>query len=538
MNKILNFFSNTSINIKKFIKEYPISIILVVILTIYYAIFACFNSNIPNNVSFLFNALILYFFGTLFTESTFTSKKLYKNISLIINLIISFTLSYFINNSINNDFLSNFIFAYIGSLLILSIYSCIKNSKKNLGGYLINLFSNVFKTGTLYLILAIGFSIIYFIINSLLIENIDYKIFLKMHIILFGIFYIPSLIFALSFTSEKESTFIKNLTLYVFIPLILFAIIIVYFYMLKIIITQEIPKNTIYRILAGIFIISYPICNMAYTLIKKEDKLFNIILNIIKYSLIPFVLLETYSIYLRIADYGLSPMRYLSIVFIIFQIFAIFLIIFKNRQKINYIFFIATALLLLVTITPLNFKTVSINNQTMRLESVLPEGKNFSELSDEDKKIAYSSYSFLKSLDYTGKYVPDYLDNNNINQLNSYSTLNHTSNTEYISLYSDSQYIDISGYNGLYSTSSSNYYTSSKNIELIYANKTIKIDLTSFLDTIVKKDNDSRKNYFNQNNSIIINNNIKFVITNLYFSHDKTKNEFSNIHTNGYILVK
>lgn len=537
MNKISNFFSNISINIKNFINAYPITIILVIILTIYYAIFPSFN-NIPSNLSFLFNTLILYFFGTLFTETAFYSKKSYKIMSFIINLIISFTLSFFVNKNINNDFISQCIIAYIGSLLILSIYFCIKNSKKNLGEYLINLFSNIFKTGTSYLILAIGFSIIYFIINNLLFENIDFTFFVKMHILLFGLFYVPSLIFSIYFTNEKESIFIKNLVLYVFIPLILISIIIIFLYILKIIITQEIPKNTIYRILAGIFIIAYPICNMAYALVKKEDKYLNIILNIIKYSLIPFVLLETYSIYLRIADYGLSPMRYLSIIFIIFQTFAIFLIIFKNRQKINYIFFIATALLLLVTITPLNLKTVSINNQTSRLESVLPEGKDFSKLSDEDKKTAYSSYSYLKSLDYTGKYIPDYLDENNINQLNSYSSLNYTINTENISLYSDNSAIDIRGYNTLHNFSSSSYYSNSKDVELIYGNKTIKIDLTSSLAEIVKIDKNSRQNYFNQNNSIIINENTKIIITNLYFSYNKDTNEFTDIHINGYILEK
>ena len=146
MNKISNFFSNISINIKNFINAYPITIILVIILTIYYAIFPSFN-NIPSNVSFLFNTLILYFFGTLFTETAFHSKKSYKIMAFIINLIISFTLSFFVNKNINNDFISQCIIAYIGSLLILSIYFCIKNSKKNLGEYLINLFSNIFKTG-------------------------------------------------------------------------------------------------------------------------------------------------------------------------------------------------------------------------------------------------------------------------------------------------------------------------------------------------------------------------------------------------------
>ena len=42
MNKISNFFSNISINIKNFINAYPITIILVIILTIYYAIFPSF----------------------------------------------------------------------------------------------------------------------------------------------------------------------------------------------------------------------------------------------------------------------------------------------------------------------------------------------------------------------------------------------------------------------------------------------------------------------------------------------------------------
>ena len=538
MNKILKSFSNISTNIKLFLKAYPISITIVFILSFYYSLFASYNNNVSDNILFIFNALTLYFFGVLFTETTFHNKKTYKIVSLVINLIISFVLSYFTTNKPNTDFALQFIIAYIGSLLILSLYFSIKNSNKTLGEYLLNLFSNIFKSSFSYLILIIGFSIIYFIINSLLIENIDSIVFLKMHILLFGIFYIPSLIFSIYFINNKDNVFVKNLTLYVFIPLIILSIIIVYFYIFKIIITQDIPKNTIFRILAGIFIVSYPILNIAYTLVKKENKYLNITLTLIKYSLIPFVLLEIYSVYLRIADYGLSPIRYLSIFFIIFQIFAIFLMIFKNSQKINYIFSIATALLIIITITPLNLKTVPINSQISRLEKVLPEGQNFSELSNEDKKIAYDSYSYLKSLDYTGKYIPDYLSEFNINQLNSYSSLNYTKNIEYISLYSDNSCINISGYNNLYNISDSNYYSNSKNVELIYNNKTIKTDLTSFLSEILKIDKNSRTNYFNKNNSIIISGNTKIIITNLYFSYDKNTNEFMYIRINGYILEK
>ena len=84
MNKISNFFSNISISIKEFIKYYPVSIILVAILTLYYA----FNTSVSNNISFIFNTLIIFFFGTLFTETTFNNKKTAKIISFIINFVI------------------------------------------------------------------------------------------------------------------------------------------------------------------------------------------------------------------------------------------------------------------------------------------------------------------------------------------------------------------------------------------------------------------------------------------------------------------
>ena len=138
----------------------------------------------------------------------------------------------------------------------------------------------------------------------------------------------------------------------------------------------------------------------------------------------------------------------------------------------------------------------------------------------------------------TCKKAQRFLDENNISQLNSYSSLNYTRNTENISLYSDNSAINISGYNTLHNFSSSSYYSNSKDVELIYGNKTIKIDLTSSLAEIVKIDKNSRQNYFNQNNSIIINENTKIIITNLYFSYNKDTNEFMDIHINGYILEK
>ena len=71
-----------------------------------------------------------------------------------------------------------------------------------------------------------------------------------------------------------------------------------------------------------------------------KDKYKHIKLNakVIPYSFIALIALQTYAIGIRIAQVGLTPQRYMAIMFVIFEITTVILTIIKDRKYINNLF--------------------------------------------------------------------------------------------------------------------------------------------------------------------------------------------------------
>ena len=163
-------------------------------------------------------------------------------------------------------------FAYVSALTLISVYSILINSKLKFKEYLFNVFVNILKSSITYAILALGISLICGIFIALIFDGENYDIIVRANLLIFGIYYVPALIRALSNVNrEEENSFIKGIVKYVLLPLVSIAFVVIYIYIIKIFVLRQIPSNVIFRILLSLFVFAFPVWNMAE--IFEENKI-------------------------------------------------------------------------------------------------------------------------------------------------------------------------------------------------------------------------------------------------------------------------
>lgn len=91
----------------------------------------------------------------------------------------------------------------------------------------------------------------------------------------------------------------------------------------KIFVTQEVPSNEIFSICASLFAIGMPIWMMASGFVEEKSSRYKKLIHITKYIYAPFILLEIYSMSVRVKAYGLTEQRYAAWMFILLQVIYI-----------------------------------------------------------------------------------------------------------------------------------------------------------------------------------------------------------------------
>lgn len=544
MEKIKRIFSNISINAKEIINKFPITLTIIAVTTILYV--SLLDIEFIKNVTVYkiaqFGTILA--FGSIVTEICINNKK-NKIFFIVLSAIISFgfinLLNYSDIDNINNtkfiqELTDRVLAFYIISILLYSVYKLIKRSEIGIEKYGACVFYNLFITGIIYTILAIGFLIISAIFVFLILENDSANIILKLQVLLFGLYYVPSLIY--SFTSvnkNDENKISRNLVVYILLPLVTISMAIIYMYIIKIAIQQYMPENFVYRIIAGIFVIAFPMWTIAGNY-KTESKFAKIMNKILPYLFIPLIILEIYSISLRILNYGITPLRYISVMFIIFQVIAISFSIYKNKERMKYIFIYAIVLVAITTISPLNSQMISNLSQKSIIDNNLKATKEYSELDKETKKKVLGAYRYLKGVANSDKYIPNYLSND----IESLEDLSKTK--EYRDVYCniDASNINIEGYKTL---TRFEFNEKGENTYNVYSrlddnSRLIKSEyIKEYIQTILSQQEEKQKAHINNNNEIIVNEN-KIIITSIYMTYDIETKELIYLSMDGFWLEK
>lgn len=546
MSKVKNFFKGIVTNYKNSFKQYTATNI-VIILTTLFLVFA--YDELPGTIINKTLTIAILSAINFFACETYLKKLWQRGISYVVGLGIAIGFEQLVYSARNSEAIARIVIGYAIIVFLIGLMQAIKNTKADIGEYAVKAFKNIFSVGIIYIILNIGLTLITLIFISLILSNTGSNLIARIQIALLGLFALPATLIAITEIKEDISKFIKAIVLYVMLPLTILATVIIYIYMAKILILREIPANSIFRILTGLFIVAFPVWVMIDPF-KKESKLIEKICKILPIAFIPFLLLQTYSICTRIDGNGLTPSRYIGIAFIIFETITIFLSLYKERKYLINFITVGTVIIAVSTILPVvNMQSASNISQSNRLKKVWKENQIFSDLSEENKKIAQSAYSYLENQSDANKYIPNYIDKDAIKEYivgkEEYYYKYNQKRIEYPKMYiigEKQQIVPIGEYKYMQEVTVSEYDIKLNDMKNIQLTESTTVNLVEYLSKIIEKNetNASKiEEYIKSNNTIKIDDNKDFYITDLTATY--TNEETINIlylSIDGYLLQK
>ena len=501
MEKVKDFFNRLTSNYKTYVKQYMATNIVIIIATLVFT-FANFNAWSKFLTSFAIIAVIAAI--NFFVAESYFKKKSARIYSYIIGFAIAGIFERFVHYNAFGTSIYRILIGYSIVAFLIGLFKVIKNSGLELSKYCTRAFKNLFGTGVIYGILVVGFILIMTIAISLLTSGKDYEPVMRAQIAIFGLFLVPATLLSITNTEGESSKFIEVVISFVLLPLTALATIIIYIYMLKILALRQIPQNSIYRIIAGLFVVAFPVWVMTYEY-KQKNKFVEVFSKIMPIAFIPLIGLQVYSIGARIGENGITPVRYMGVMFIIFEIIAIVLSIVNKRKYLTNAVLVAAGLMAISTISPVvNMEEISNYNQASRLKNAWREGESFTSLSSEEKATASSAYRYLLRQENSEKYLPKYLDKELIEHYSPYGDEDETydeKRTTYKRVnyqYPDDEVITVEGYNCIKKFQVYEYDINEENLESVSLYDTFNINLKDYVLGLIeanKNGDESAKEY-------------------------------------------
>lgn len=539
MNQIKNLLSKLSQELRDLLKKFPVTMSIILFLTILFTVIL--DQNFSKNTREILEKMeifcVIWAIGTFFTESFFETKPIkitsYVTTGIISGIFVRLTCMD-LTSSVAN-MCAKILITYIAILILISVYQIIKKSKLTFERYLIGVFRDLLSMTIIYVILNIGFVLIFEIFNVLLLNGRGNIGLLRILILLYGLFYVPSILYTVSAINQKEiNAFIKGLVNYVLLLLVGIAMAIVYLYIAKILVLRDVPKNVIFRILAGIFVVAFPVWNMA-SCYGEEKKWIGKIAKLLPVLYVPFIFLEMYAILVRIGEFGVTPMRYISCAFIVFQVICLGFTFYKNKEKLSFTLIGAAILVFIVVLTPVGYENVSNLSQKKMIEKLLPESTDFAHLNDSEKAKVKSAYHYLEQETNGYQYIPNYLSEEVIaeirsyrkNEQNDYNITHYFSNSKELDL-------DISNYRKIQKIEEYNRNAASVKQE------EGELDFSNFVKEVMKKNEvnqEEARKYFDENNLVNFSETIDVYIEDIRFEYLED-GEIEYFRIQGYLLEK
>jgi hypothetical protein len=541
MGKIKEFFNKATDSYKSYMKQYVATNIIIIIATIF---FTFLNYDDAYEIIMPFIRLSVIMAINFFTIETYNLNLKRKVPLYVLGILVAVGLERLITLNPSMEYARYFI-GYSFILILVGLIKIIKNSELETSQYCTRVFKNLFNVGIVYLILAIGLTVILSIFISLLLTNGNYELIIRMHIALLGLYLVPAGLISLNNTKQETSKFIEKLILFVLLPLTILTTAIIYMYMAKIFLFKQIPSNSIFRIVTGLFICAFPVWTMAYTF-KDTSKAVSRFCKIMPIAFAPFIGLQIYSLGARIVENGITPARYLGVMFIIFEVVAIFVSTYKDRKYLIHIFTSAIVIILISTIMPvINMQTFSNINQAQRLKSAWKSDEKYEDLSKEEKEKVQGAYYYLKEQKDSERYIPSYVSEESFEKNDKIDKDITLSNFIYFSTDENESVVNVEGYNRIKEITKNLYLSDVKELRNINLDNIYSIDMEDYTNKLVELNKNSKsdtKNYILNNRKIKINDDRDLYIKSLDLSY--TLNEDGKLESidywkiKGYMLIK
>ncbi len=454
MKRLQNTMMRVSEDLKTTFQRFPFTSLLVFAFAVITAFFlpmgAQKNELVTNKI---LPFCLLWGIGTFFAESKITAPGWKWFLKIVATGLIACGFVYLgnfkegqlagISAELIQYQLPRFYLAYGVIVLALGAYFNFRRSGLPFPEYSLQTVQNLAQFAIISLAFAIGIALVVSIFVYLILNNNQYELIFRVQaLVLINVVGIGILTSLLNVQKEvaKFFTFIVTKVLLVLLTI---AFAIIYLYIGKIVITQLMPSNEVFRILAGLFIIGLPIWTIAGY--YPKDKLLIKIALWLPIVFIPFIFLQGYALGLRIAAYGMTPARYLGIVLMVFEVLYIALYLWKKREVGAALPLIAVLAFIAGMAPVLNAQDFSLQNQKGMLERYLTS--DFDSLTPGEKVKLAGAYHYLLA-NPEGKTVVSGLDQQKITEItvsSAYSSITNPTGYYYQNYLLEN--LDVSGYN-------------------------------------------------------------------------------------------
>lgn len=592
MGKVSNYINQNMTKFKQIYIRYAASIFCALIVAIVMIIDGQWKGFNPEKIIFVCSVWIA---GNILVESLWkkTAEETRKNkkkwlsgygVTCLIAIVFQIAADKFAAGNVEKRDVTNLIFEnilyfYIACTVLLAVYVLIRQQRLDMPRCIGRILFALLRAAGVYLVLNIAVILIVEIIDSLLFHMKVWRVETYIQLLLSALAYFPTCLLAVSDTSEDNAAFTKKFVSYVLLPCVWIAMFVIYLYVVKIFVKQEVPSNEIFSICASLFAIGMPIWMMASGFVEEKTSRYAKLISITKYIYAPFILLEIYSMSVRVIAYGLTEQRYAAWMFILLQI--IYILWEKiyaryarlagrkktynnqvdtgdtgteyaneiNQMKTQINWHYENLILFLVGFLFVGLLFPFGNAQYLSYQS---QKNRFVKNQTSDKEVAAEAYDYLRGNAYGRRYIKTNLTEAEQDELHSmmYGGDTHDSEQwESVYFYADpieEKGIIIDGYAKIYTMTA--HWNDESTIEN-YENKTItvgdseykNVDFTSCI-SYYKNLEDKRENQKINEKDIVyeiqVSDTEKLIITYISFEIDEKQDKINRMFMKGYMLTK
>lgn len=534
-------------------KDYPVTLIAIILAALFGAIIIGIdNRDAEDALEKLAICLIFSSAQHIFCEEVIKDKWHVRIGGYIVSVAVSIFMVYYIINTESDilfgmdsdsviEIATRLFFVYLMALDAVTVWHMYRRLEEDFEEYCTKAFLGLIKATVVYSLFAIGLALIVWIVDELLFNTHDFLE--QIELFLAGGIYVPMCLRAISAKGDKPGKFAKLCVVYVLQSMLLIAFVIIYIYIIKIFVTDTVPSNQVFDILAWLFALGMPIWTMVHG-IGGEDGLPYKVAVYVPYAFIPFIFLQCWSMGIRINDYGFTESRYMAVVLIIGEViyFALYTLCHRgNKRAISYILFALIAFSAFGLIIPgTSYDDVIIRSQTKRLAAMIDKN-------DESLQRAIgSAYREIRNVSYKGpRAIDKMLTESQKKTIEDYDIGYYDYKNEvYLSYFGDLNNVDISGYDTISeinATEDVDIKNSLVNVitgEHFENEAKIEVDLSGITDWAMANYNKRNSDDFSLEGRELIRIDDKrdLYITSFYMEFSQDRKEISSLSVSGYIL--
>lgn len=574
MSKIKNFIEEQKSDLKALVFNYTLTLISAALLSI----ILCIDFEVDKSTDFIRNSeifLLIFGLGALFIETFFVEKNQPKSWRRLVVFYIAdavlaaiWTLIGHFDEEIANLFdnpdlyylnISKILAVYIVVLVAVTIYKLVKLSGLKLDTYISRAAFGLLKMWGLFFVLYLAICLLLSIFEALIMDIDYWDILDNISVLLAGFVCFPYSLLTITDTKEENSKFTKGLINVALMPATIIAFLIVYMYIIKILVSWNMPSNEVFYICLYVFILGGPVWFMSYGFLREkalekgeELGLYGKLVKNMRYAYAPLIVLELVAIGIRIYYYGLTTERYLAIVAIIFQtIYVLWDVIgklIKKELKEELLIYVGLIIFIFAMLFPgLNMDKLPAKIQIARFEEALDR---------EDYATAAAVYEYLDS--YNCDYGKVYLDEKFTQgerkelELKLYKYVeeeNEHSHTEYVNAYVSTNTkghgVLVEGFTHIYEFNYygnyEEFYTAEELENFTFTYGTgfeVNADISSVVEyAIALKEDDLNYSQEMEYQYLKLGNNCHVVVEDISFRYNTYTGEISNLHFDGYVLT-